>query len=72
MPPHDPPIDAHLGCDACHASERVVDLAPDDKFCLTCHAEIGEHYPEKRCTVCHLQETVEEFRPRLLSDGGGP
>jgi hypothetical protein len=26
-----------------------------------------DHYAEKECTQCHLLQSPEEFRPRLMS-----
>ena len=69
LEPHAPPVDAHRNCDACHATERVATLVPDGPFCLTCHAEDGDHYPEKSCTACHLLASIEEYRPHLLGTG---
>ncbi len=46
---HAPPLDAHVGCDACHTRASVVGLVPDSGFCLMCHVE-EDHYPEKSCT----------------------
>lgn len=59
---HAPPADAHRWCTDCHVEATVVRLEPDRGFCLSCHLEDGDHYPEKTCTVCHLQSTPDDFR----------
>lgn len=64
---HSPPAEAHTGCDACHRADTIERLLPDRSFCGSCHAEqVQDHHPERECTVCHLQATPDEFRPRLL------
>lgn len=68
---HAPPVDAHVGCDACHDAATISRLLPDRSFCATCHQpQAREHYPDRECTVCHLQATPEAFRPRLSRQGG--
>ena len=62
---HEPPVDAHLKCDQCHASATVSVLTPTRSFCLTCHDAEVDHYAPKECTVCHLQATPEGYRTRL-------
>jgi hypothetical protein len=66
---HAPPMDAHRACDQCHASATVAMLEPTRSFCLACHADESDHYEQKECSVCHLQATPEQYRPRLT--GGG-
>jgi len=66
---HAPPERAHLACDACHAAGTVVRLLPDRAFCSTCHAERGDHYAARECTVCHFQMTPETLKPLLAEQG---
>jgi hypothetical protein len=68
---HGPPGSAHAGCDACHAATTVARLVPDRALCVTCHLE-SDHYPEKECTVCHLQASPEEYRGHLSEPRVGP
>jgi len=62
---HEPPVDAHLACNRCHASATVAALTPSRSFCLACHDPEVNHYEPKECTLCHLQATPEGYRPRL-------
>jgi hypothetical protein len=62
---HAPPREAHVACDACHASEIVARLTPDRGFCVTCHAAQGDHYIDRACTACHFQMTPDAFRGHL-------
>jgi hypothetical protein len=66
---HEPPVDAHLACNRCHASATVAALTPTRSFCLACHDSEVDHYPPKECTVCHLQATPEGYRARLTGAG---
>jgi nitrate/TMAO reductase-like tetraheme cytochrome c subunit len=63
---HAPPVEAHAGCDACHTPSIVALLVPDRPLCGACHAsQARDHYPQRECTVCHLQTSPEEYRARL-------
>ena len=62
----DHPVGIHYGCTACHAPANVAVLTPTRSFCLVCHAQTVDHHPGHECTVCHMQATPEEYRPRLL------
>jgi hypothetical protein len=62
---HAPPEDAHEACAACHTPATVAGLTPDRELCLTCHSDYVDHEPEGQCTTCHLQESPEQYRPRL-------
>lgn len=68
-PVHTPPNDAHRFCGTCHKLETVAHLVPARPFCLTCHEPQREHYPDRECTVCHLQTSPEAWR-RQLGAGG--
>jgi len=59
--------ESHVECTSCHAKEIVARLVPDRSFCLGCHPATVDHYAEKECTVCHLLQSPDEFRPRLMS-----
>ncbi len=61
---HERPVQAHVACARCHTPSAVATLVPDRPFCLTCHAD-QDHYAPKQCTVCHLQATPAEWKPRL-------
>ena len=67
---HAPPIEAHVACDACHASRIVARLVPDRALCLTCHAPQREHRADQECSTCHFQATPEAFRSRLQKAAG--
>ena len=69
---HQPPVDAHRGCDECHAGATVAALEPSRSFCLACHAPSTDHYPQRQCTACHLQATPGEYRRQLTEAGGSP
>ncbi len=69
---HAPPAEAHEACDACHTVDTVARLLPDSPFCLTCHAEAGDHYPDRTCSGCHLNSTPEDFRHRLVRQPVAP
>jgi hypothetical protein len=62
---HAPPVEAHTGCDACHAPAIVARLVPDRGLCLTCHAARQDHYAGAECTACHLGATPEAFQSHL-------
>ena len=64
VPAHQPPLEAHQDCDACHTPARVAGLVPTRNLCLTCHSG-QDHYPRKQCTVCHLQASPEVFQSHL-------
>jgi hypothetical protein len=68
--PHEPPVEAHQGCDACHTRTTVSQLVPARSFCLTCHSTRVDHYAPKECTVCHFQSSPAELRPKLLRAEG--
>ncbi|MEE8060793.1 MAG: hypothetical protein V3T16_03150 [Gemmatimonadales bacterium] len=61
--------EGHEGCDACHTEATVAALTPERSFCMACHEEDVDHYPEKTCTVCHLQDKPEDYRRFLLGAG---
>lgn len=62
---HARPVDAHRGCDACHAERTVALLTPARGFCLTCHTDQARHYPSRECTTCHLLTSPEAYRAHL-------
>ena len=66
---HAPPVDAHRACSECHTAATVAALEPTRSFCLACHSSQADHYQPKECTVCHLQATPGEYRPRLTEGG---
>ena len=68
---HREPVEAHVGCDACHGANTVARLMPDRAFCLTCHAPQREHYADRECTVCHFQAAPDAYRAHLRKAGGG-
>ena len=68
---HQPPVEAHQECDACHAPERVAQLIPTRTLCLTCHTA-QDHYSQTQCTTCHFQSSPERFRAHLRKAPGGP
>lgn len=63
--------EGHDGCDECHTTGTITALVPERSFCLVCHTDDVDHYPEteKSCTVCHLQDQPEDYRHLLLSSG---
>jgi hypothetical protein len=63
--------EGHDGCDECHTQGTIAVLVPERPFCLVCHEDDVDHYPEteKPCTVCHLQDEPEDYRHLLLSSG---
>ena len=63
--------EGHDGCDECHTLGTIAVLVPERPFCLVCHEDDVDHYPEteKPCTVCHLQDEPEDYRHLLLSSG---
>jgi hypothetical protein len=63
---HAPPELAHEACAACHTPETLEGLEPDRSFCLTCHDAQVDHEPAAQCSTCHLLESPEEYRPRLI------
>jgi hypothetical protein len=66
---HQPPVEGHQRCDACHDPDRVAQLIPTRTLCLTCHAE-EDHYAPKECTTCHFQASPEVFRTHLRKVSG--
>lgn len=66
---HQPPVEAHVACDACHREATVARLVPDRALCLTCHEPQREHYRDRECTVCHLQASPAEYRAHLRKAG---
>ena len=63
---HAPPVTAHEACAACHTPATIAGMQPDRPFCLTCHQDSADHEPDGQCTTCHLLETPDEYRPRLV------
>lgn len=61
--------EGHEGCDQCHTPDTVAVLVPERSFCLACHEDDVDHYPEKPCTVCHMQDEPEDYQHLLLSSG---
>ena len=68
---HAPPVEAHVGCDACHTPAVVARLVPGRTLCIACHAKQADHYQARECTLCHFSATPEAFRHRLGKAGGG-
>jgi len=66
---HAPPAEAHVACDACHASAIVARLVPDRTLCLSCHTKQSNHYPKRECSICHFGATPEQLRARLMKAG---
>jgi hypothetical protein len=66
---HERPVEAHVGCDACHTEATVARLVPTRSFCLACHGPEQDHYPSKECSACHFQRTPDELEPRLRRAG---
>ena len=66
---HQPPVEAHAACDACHREATVAGLVPDRALCLTCHEPQREHYADRECTVCHLQSSPDAYRAHLRKAG---
>ena len=67
---HARPIDAHGGCDECHAPATVAALTPTRPFCRTCHSSSVDHYAPKECTQCHFLESPETYRQHLRKFAG--
>jgi len=70
-PAHAPPVDAHVGCDACHSPAIVARLVPNRALCLSCHPAQRDHYADRECTPCHFQSTPATFRDRLRKRSAG-
>ncbi|HEY6207451.1 MAG TPA: hypothetical protein VIW28_00195, partial [Gemmatimonadales bacterium] len=68
---HAPPVEAHVACDACHATATVARLVPDRPLCLSCHVKQRDHYADRECTGCHFQSSPETFRNRLRKAAAG-
>lgn len=68
---HAPPVEAHVGCDACHTPAVVARLVPDRALCVSCHAKQADHYPLRECALCHFGATPEALRPRLTNARSG-
>jgi len=68
--PHEPPVQAHQACDACHTAATVARLVPVRSFCLTCHSTKVDHYGPKECAACHFQRSPAELQPRLQRTAG--
>jgi hypothetical protein len=66
---HQPPVEAHVACDACHREATVARLMPDRALCLTCHEPQRAHYADRECTVCHLQSSPDAYRAHLRKAG---
>ncbi len=66
---HQPPIEAHVACAACHREATVARLVPDRALCLTCHEKQRDHYAARECTVCHLQSSPDAYRAHLRKAG---
>jgi hypothetical protein len=63
---HQRPVDPHIACSRCHDPATIAALTPSRSFCLACHdPQKVDHYAPKQCTVCHLQASPEDYRPRL-------
>ncbi|MBI4205105.1 MAG: NapC/NirT family cytochrome c [Betaproteobacteria bacterium] len=66
-----PPSDAHdkdvvhEGCSACHAELPLQGVPRTRTFCLICHQDRVEHYPEGVCTDCHALPGTEGEEARL-------
>ena len=66
---HQPPIEPHVACDACHREATVARLVPDRALCVTCHEPQRNHYADRECTVCHLQSSPDAYRAHLRKAG---
>lgn len=60
---------AHQRCDACHTATTVARLTPTRSLCSVCHANKGDHYAGKECTVCHFLSDPASYRSRLVTRG---
>jgi hypothetical protein len=67
--PHEPPVQPHLGCDACHTATTVARLMPTRAFCLVCHQPQQDHYKPKQCSVCHFQRSPPQLQQALRRGG---
>ncbi len=56
----------HGGCTECHEEGTIAQLVPERTYCLVCHEDDVDHYPEKMCVVCHLQNEPGEYRQELM------
>lgn len=65
-PAHEPAQLTHQACTDCHVEATIARLTPTRTLCLTCHQKRIDHYPDRECTVCHLQASPEEYRSHLL------
>jgi hypothetical protein len=63
--PHQLPVQAHVGCDACHTPATVARLVPTRSFCLVCHTPQQDHYSPTECSACHFQRSPAELQPKL-------
>jgi hypothetical protein len=66
---HQPPVEPHVACDACHREATVLRLVPDRPLCLTCHEPQRKHYADRECTVCHFQSSPDAYRAHLRKAG---
>jgi hypothetical protein len=58
--------EGHEDCDVCHAPATIALLVPERSYCLVCHEDDVDHYPEKACTVCHLQDDPKDYQKQLI------
>ncbi len=58
--------EGHQGCDACHETATIAALIPERSFCRACHPDDVDHYQERACTVCHLQDQPDRYRAFLM------
>ena len=58
--------EGHADCDECHTPATIALLVPERSFCLVCHEDDVDHYPEKACTVCHLQDDPKDYQQQLI------
>jgi hypothetical protein len=63
--PHEPPVQPHLACGACHTPATVARLMPTRAFCLACHQPQRDHYKPQQCSVCHFQRSPPELQQAL-------
>lgn len=68
---HERPVQAHVGCAACHTEATIARLVPTRSFCLACHEPEQDHYTATQCSECHFQRAPATLEPELTRGASG-